>query len=53
MTEQHKASLFVPNFLTPSIQSTVVHLTPVEQTFEGKHPQTPASHRNAHQSLGY
>ncbi|WP_375493192.1 hypothetical protein [uncultured Nostoc sp.] len=29
--------------ITPSIQSTGAHLTPIEQTFEGQHPQTPGS----------
>ncbi|MDZ8140976.1 MAG: hypothetical protein RM049_37765 [Nostoc sp. DedQUE04] len=40
----------MPNFLTPSIQSTAAHRQAVEQTFWGKHPQTPASRRNAHHS---
>ncbi|MHC0067743.1 hypothetical protein ACWATR_33435 [Nostoc sp. UIC 10890] len=41
-----------PN-LTPPTPSTGAHLSPTEQTFEGQHPQTPASRRNAHHSLGY
>ncbi|QFS51104.1 hypothetical protein GXM_08598 [Nostoc sphaeroides CCNUC1] len=32
----------------PSIHSVVGYLSPIEQIFEGKHRQTPASRRNAH-----
>ncbi|MCC5650013.1 hypothetical protein LC609_09220 [Nostoc sp. XA013] len=35
--------------IKPSIQSTVGHLSPIEETYQGKHPQTPASRRNTHQ----
>ncbi|MHC5748041.1 MAG: hypothetical protein ACYTXT_40550 [Nostoc sp.] len=37
------------NFLTPSIQSTAGHLTPVEQICQGQNPQTPGSRLDAHQ----
>ncbi|MBD2532976.1 hypothetical protein H6G97_26745 [Nostoc flagelliforme FACHB-838] len=29
--------------------SWLISLSPIEQTFWGKHPQTPVSRRNAHQ----
>ncbi|MCC5604616.1 hypothetical protein [Nostoc favosum] len=45
-------SVALPNFLTPSTQPTVGHLSPIEQTCLGKRLQTPASHPTAHQSLG-
>ncbi|MEJ6486702.1 hypothetical protein N0Y54_36500 [Nostoc punctiforme UO1] len=38
------------NFLTPSIQSTVEHLSPIEQICQGKRIQTPVSRRDAHHS---
>ncbi|MEH2233880.1 MAG: hypothetical protein V7K71_30335 [Nostoc sp.] len=39
------------NFLTPSIQFIAAHLSPVEQICQGLRLQTPASRRNARQSL--
>ncbi|MBD2527745.1 hypothetical protein [Nostoc sp. FACHB-133] len=35
--------VYPANFLKPSIQSIAAHRQAVEQTFEGKHPQTSGS----------